>query len=482
MSILRARIAQRVQREVMRLVRVGCKTKHVQMPEMEFMDSKQNVLFVNNPPPPSTRFWVVRLTALTATETLTFKFSSNILLEQVLPPTAPAPPSVPPPPPPLPTKSFNPKGEGPAFVKLLCTVVWPLAPIWKQLAQIVQGKVTSGEVNCEAHDKFCTPQGVSGFPTLIYYSPGDGKSEYASGRKLEQLKAFVEKASASYGPFCLAANTVARLAAPLLGSPIIYTSASPLLFNTYAIPESFPWAIVALKDRDPQTPSAMYYGSATIDSATIDLPNWLLANRPPTSMELMQDTFQTVMNAPHKPLVVIAAAGKETHDKVAERFHDIALRWRVHTAGTGLYAGRSVVFAWMDADKWEKWMKSMYGLRKGGKDVEDVGVVIADHHALQYYDTDQSGAPIKLTSASIFSALEGGKITPKNSENFVERLARYLNEKVTTIEAYVMNHPLFTVFMLGLTVVVAYLGLRRCLGDNPMHDREHGYSKSGRLD
>jgi len=336
----------------------------------------------------------------------------------------------------------------------------------------------------------------------------DGQRCIVAGRKLEQLKAFVEKASASpiqpIQPEEVKAyvtenpviylllhpegdthllNTVARFAAPLLGSPTIYTSASPLLFKTYEIPESYPWAIVALKDRDPKTPSAMYYGSAAIDSATNDLPDWLLANRLPTSMELMQDTFQTVMNAPHKPLVVIAAVGKETHDKVAERFHDIALRWRAHTAGTGLYAGRSVVFAWMDADKWEKWMKSMYGLRKGGKDLEDVGVVIADHHALLYYDNDQSGAPIKLTSASIFSALEGaasGKIGPKNSENFVERLARYLNQKVTAIEAYVMNHPLFTVFMLGLALVVAYLGVRRCLGDDPLRDREHGYSKSGK--
>jgi hypothetical protein len=109
--------------------------------------------------------------------------------------------------------------------------------------------------------------------------------------------------------------------------------------------------------------------------------------------------------------------------------------------------------------------------------------------------------PIKLTSPSIFSALEGaanGTITPKNSENFAERMARvcslvlyplhatdllqYLNAKMTAVEAYVMENPMFMVFMIGLALVVGYLGLRRCLADDSVHDREYGYSKSGRMD
>ncbi|KAJ7741455.1 protein disulfide isomerase [Mycena maculata] len=403
--------------------------------------------------------------------------------------------------------------QGPAFIKFYapwCGHCKKLAPIWKQLAKLMEAKVTIAEVNCEAHEKFCKSQGVGGFPTLMYYPPGGEQTEYMSGRKLEQLKSFVEKASASAtqpiqpeevdayvtenpviylllhpaGDSDLL-KTVARLAAPLLGSPLIYTSPSPILFKRFSIPESAPWAIVSLKDRNPRTAAAMYIGSATLDTNG-DLPAWLLANRLPTSMELTQDTFQSVMNAPHKPLVVIASVNSDTRDKVAERFRDIALKWRVHTGGTGIFHGRSVVFTWMDAEKWESWLKSMYGLKKPrGTDVEDVGVIIADHKVLKYYNTEQSDAPIKLTSPSIFSALEGaasGTIRAKESENFVERMARWLNSYGTALEVYVLAHPLYTLFILSLVLAVGYLALTRFLGDSSAHEREHGYSKSGRMD
>ncbi|KAJ7067835.1 protein disulfide isomerase [Mycena amicta] len=438
-------------------------------------------------------------------------------------------PLPPPPPPPSTAPRINTNGQvialtpdtfrdtveqGPSFIKFYapwCGHCKKLAPIWKQLAKIMQERATIGEVDCEAHEKFCKSQGIAGYPTLVYYPPSGEKSEYTGGRKLEQLKAFVEKASASaiqpIKPEEIEAyvtdnavmylllypesdnsllKTAARLAAPLLGSPTIFTSASPLLFKRYSVPDTAPWAIIALKDHDPHTAAAMYLGSASVDRASADLSTWLLANRLPTSMELMQDTFQTVMNAPHAPLVVIAAVTKDTRDKVSERFRDIALKWRVHTAGTGIYGGRSVVFTWMDSDKWSSWLKSMYGLKTGSKDIEDVGIVIADHQVLQYFDTEQSGGIIKLTSPSIFSALEGaasGTIKAKNSENWVERLARSLNKKMIVIENFIVERPMYAVFMMGLALVLVYLALRRCVGDDSVNDRESGFSaKSGRLD
>ncbi|KAJ7171825.1 protein disulfide isomerase [Mycena crocata] len=454
-----------------------------------------------------------------------FDLIVEYLAKNVLTPKAPAtPPTV------APTVLLNPSGEvtplnpanfhttvdqGPLFVKFYapwCGHCKKLAPIWKQLAKIMQGKVNIAEVNCEDHEKFCKSQDVGGYPTLVYYPPGGAKSEYTSGRKLEQLKSFVEKASASAtqaiqpeevdayvteNPVVYLLlhpaddtdllKTVARLAAPLLGSPLIYTSPSPTLFKRYTIPESAPWAVVALKDRNPHTAAAMYLGGATLDTATSDLPAWLLANRLPTALELTQDTFQLVMNAPHAPLVVIAGVRSDTRDKVAERFRDIALKWRVRTGGTGIFAGRAVVFTWMDGEKWESWLKSMYGLRKGAKggEAEDVGVIIADHQVLKYYDTEQSDAPIKLTSPSIFSAIEGaatGTIRPKNSENFAERMARYLNNKMTALETFVVAHPFYAVAMTALVLMAAYLGLKRCIGDESAQDREYGYDKSGRMD
>jgi thioredoxin domain-containing protein 5 len=153
----------------------------------------------------------------------------------------------------------------------------------------------------------------------------------------------------------------------LLGSVPIYTSSSPELFTRFSI--STRWALLALKDFDASSATAVYHTQSP-DKASIS--EWLLANRIPTTVELNQDTFQQVMNAPHKPLVVIAAVNKITKEKVAEKMKEIGKKWRLRRQNKG---NRDVVFTWMDADKWEKWLKNMYGARV----TDEPAIIIADH-------------------------------------------------------------------------------------------------------
>ena len=89
-------------------------------------------------------------------------------------------------------------------------------------------------------------------------------------------------------------------------------------------------------------------------------------NRLPTTMELDSDTFQDVMNAYNKPLVLIAASPRDQMTETFEKVKDVARRWRANKGAT------NVVFTWMDSDKWTKWLKSMYG-------ISGTGVVVADH-------------------------------------------------------------------------------------------------------
>lgn len=174
--------------------------------------------------------------------------------------------------------------------------------------------------------------------------------------------------------------------APLLGHPKIVASSDPALHSQFGIPPASDWVLLVIKDHDQKFPASTFYGSAATTSSDLKLRKWLLTHRLPTTLELTRDTFQSVMNAPQAPLVVIAAGPLALKTKIMERLRDIGQKWRVRTDGSGVVHGREAVFAWMDGGEWADWMKSMYGVKDAGavrdgqeNELEDVQVVIADH-------------------------------------------------------------------------------------------------------
>ncbi|THG93397.1 hypothetical protein EW026_g7827 [Hermanssonia centrifuga] len=404
---------------------------------------------------------------------------------------------------PLPSKTYNPTGsvsaldetsfeemikEGHAFIKFYapwCGHCKKLAPIWVQLAKQMRDKLNIAEVDCEAHSSICRSQGISGYPMLFYYGGnGSGKTEYSGGRKLEQLKAFAEKVS---GPAVQKLkdenledevtahpviylllhpasdnkplNQVVEASHVLFGSPPVYVSSSPSLYDRFNVPPSTS-LVLAFKDRDFSAPAATYPLShfSNANDRKDHLSNWLLRNRLPTNMPLDSDSFQEVMNAPHKPLVVIAAASQVDLVRTADTIKEVARRWKDSKAEG------DVVFTWMDADKWSSWLKSMYGIKAGSA----VHVVVANHSRLVYYDTDQHGEKIKLSANSILSAISGalsGTTPYKHSENIAERLARYLNDKLVAIESLVSHHPWGVTSFILAAVVCIVLFLKRLMSE-----------------
>jgi len=181
------------------------------------------------------------------------------------------------------------------------------------------------------------------------------------------------------------------------------------------------------------------------------------------------------MNAPQAPLVVIAASQSDRSDKIRDRFRELAKIWRMKTEGSGIVHGREVVFTWMDVDAWGKWMKSMYGIQSNDdnhhhQDLEDVKIIIADHSKLIYYETDRAGSPIKMSSsAKLFSAVDdaaSGQSPYKHSENYVERLARFLSSKLKSVETFVYDKPFHALFILLFGVAFIFWMLHKLIGND----------------
>ncbi|KXN90554.1 Thioredoxin domain-containing protein 5 [Leucoagaricus sp. SymC.cos] len=405
--------------------------------------------------------------------------------------------------------------KGPAFVKFYapwCGHCKKLRPTWINLAAHLQNKVTIAEVDCEAHGSLCASQKIQGYPTLIFFTNGV-RSEYTGGRRLDQLRAFAETASEGrlhplHSDAELAQHvedhdvlylflystsngdiikSLREASIPLLGSPPVYTSHSQELFSRYRVPSSASWALLAFKDHDADKPAGYLHGLS--GTALGSMKPWLMTHRTPSFLELSSDSFQSVMNAPQKPLVLIAAlpGDKELRNKARSRLEQLSKEWKSRTDGSGEMNGKQVVFTWMDAEKWKDWLKTMYGVKKHHEDeddLDDIKVVVADHSRLVYYDQDASGHKMKLTSSQrLFATLQqatAGKLHYKHSQNGVERLARYLNHKLAGVELYVTAHPFKSVlFIVGGIAVVFYL-LFRWLGSGVPNDRD--YYKSARLD
>ncbi|OSD01995.1 thioredoxin-domain-containing protein [Trametes coccinea BRFM310] len=394
--------------------------------------------------------------------------------------------------------------KGGVFVKFFapwCGHCKKLAPTWTQLAGQMKNKLNIAEVNCEEHNALCRQEGVTGYPMLFYYGGKGTKTEYTGGRKLEQLKAFAEKVSGPgvqelkfgdlndraaehsvlylllHSPSDRAIfNQAVEASHILFGSPPLFTSTASAFYDHYNIQPGTA-AIIAIKDNEPNVPAAVYTFSRPLSTVAErqDLVDWLLRNRFPTALELDSDNFQDVMNAPHKPLVVIVGTPRDALAETAQQVRELARRWRDAREGV------PVVFTWMDADKWGSWLKSMYGIKKGALP----RAIVANHSSLVYYETDQFGEPIRLTSASLFSAINGaakGTIPYKHSENIVERLARYLNQKLISLETFVANNPWHTAFYALIALGLFGLLIRRLLADTEP-SREGGYlRKEGRLD
>jgi len=258
-------------------------------------------------------------------------------------------------------------------------------------------------------------------------------------------------------------SSLSQAARPLMGSPPIYISSTPELFDRFSIPVDQDFALIALKDGDSSAAAQLLFSSQT---SARELEKWLQVHRWPSALELGEGTFQEVMNAESKPLVVLVSvtdSGAE-RDHIVATVRKLATQWRKTDAVqyAPAHEARHVVFTWMDQDRWAKWLKSMYGINGPAQ------VVITDHSNLVYYDQTRAGNRLTLDHTSILPALGDamrGALSVRYSENIIERLSRYINKKFIAVEGMVSEHPWLTVAFFVMGALVVFFVIKRLFLD-----------------
>jgi hypothetical protein len=154
----------------------------------------------------------------------------------------------------------------------------------------------------------------------------------------------------------------------------LYISSDARLFTHFSLPITSDFSLIALKDGDANAAAQLPFSATT---SVEELAKWLQTHRLPLAMELGEESFQDVMNAESKPLVVLVSvtpSGVE-RDKIVETVRRLAGQWRRSSAAQYVpaHGARQVVFTWMDQERWMSWLKSMYGIKGPAK------VVIVDH-------------------------------------------------------------------------------------------------------
>lgn len=158
----------------------------------------------------------------------------------------------------------------------------------------------------------------------------------------------------------------------LVGLPRVFASSDQNLRSRFALPSALASSPVLLAIKNPkQYDFDAVFAFQAVGSNSDKLTAWLQRNSLPLSLELNQETFQKIMNAAHRPLVVIVAVPSSSESHFAKIVEDASLAWRKESKASQ----RDVVFTWMDSLKWASWLKNMYGIQAG----DEPSVIIADH-------------------------------------------------------------------------------------------------------
>ncbi|UPK97327.1 hypothetical protein LCI18_008262 [Fusarium solani-melongenae] len=355
--------------------------------------------------------------------------------------------------------------KDPWFIKFYapwCSHCKAMAPTWEQLAKKMQGKLSIGEVNCEADHKLCKEMGVSAFPTILFMQ-GNERAEYKGLRGVGDFVEYAEGAlEVSGGILDVDAASFAELekteevvfvyfydhatttedfkaleALPLnlIGRGKIVKTNDPELCSKFKI-TTWPRLLVSREGR------ATYYTPITPDEMrnVDELVSWMKSTWLPLVPEMTAINARQIMN--HR-LVVLAVLNREDEGRFQNSIFELknaanewmdrqvqefqmerkklrdAKQMRIEEAeerddqralrnakaikiDMDSTRRKEVGFAWVDGIFWQRWLASTYGI-----DVRDGDrVIINEEDRHQFWDTTPTGNHIMISHTSIMDTLD----------------------------------------------------------------------------
>ncbi|KAI9227559.1 MAG: thioredoxin-like protein [Piptocephalis tieghemiana] len=393
---------------------------------------------------------------------------------------------------------------GPWFIKYYapwCGHCQQLAPTWLDMAHTLQGQVNVGEVDCTVQSDLCERQGIKGFPTVKFYHSG-ATSEFRASRTLEALTDFALRASRSplvpTSPAELrhlitehdvvfayieeegeeekgerggakVSSSIAKKAVELAARPYFeHAHFSHIgkeidsIKKEYEI-SSFP-ALMVLKDGVQKV-----YSGSLEDSSQVKA--WIEVEKYASLITLSDHNARDILKGTGV-MVVLGLLDPEAENFSRRRnaLKDIALDYRrdhplrapdEEATQEGI---NRVLFAWLDAVKWESYAERAYGI--GPADIP--ALILVQPEEEEYWDEDAQGAKIQFSRGPLLGVLkdaQAGRIPSKSSlgaiAGWVRKGAKHM---VNAGTAAVDNAFWVTVSILGVLGLFIWYARRATRG------------------
>ncbi|KAF9734483.1 hypothetical protein PMIN06_002400 [Paraphaeosphaeria minitans] len=390
-----------------------------------------------------------------------------------------------------------------------------MAPNWQQMAREMQGKLSIGEVDCDANNRLCKGAGVKGYPTILFFR-GSERTEYNGMRGLGDFIDYANKAvvvgegirdvdlaqfkemektdEVIFVYFYDHATTTEdfqaldRLTLSLVGKAKLVKTNDKALVDRFNI-STWPRMMVS-RDGKPT-----YYGPRTPKEMrdTQKMMSWMKSVWIPIVPELKGENAREIMDGKMVVLAILDRENKAEFEVAKRELKNAALEWidkedqmfqlereelreakelRIEEAkdrgdqralrdakGTVIdmkdIKRKQVGFAWVDGVFWERWIRTTFGI-----DVKDgERVIINDEDNHRYWDINIHGELIRPSRSSILDTVKEvtknpPSISPKSTSGTFMSLFH-------SIRSFGSNHPIFLLSLTIAGIAASYLTKRR---------------------